>query len=630
MGKLGQFFPPLPLFSYSSSLFGFWLFDQPICSTRRSANRNKMKVCAALTVVVLFFVLFGGSGGGGGGGGGKNNENKDVVIPQGESSNNVVNPPADSSGTAETTTSLQGEVTVKDHKTSHSSPTTKLGKDGLPLLLDEDAILLKAETHFEKAIAEQLITHQEVISNDVNKIIDDMRAQLDPKNQGRQSLDMDDIERIGNLSEDELRERIRSEIDDRCDAMLKEKTEDMESAADIDAEAESRGAADPINLSKEEKALVKELKAGVDTIIDEVRRDIPGLAVPILKWRIESSLNKKYPKYCPFTAYVKLKDDDNSEESEGPACESTICFHGWQRGSTNSDLVCRSSTVEESPPTSAPLPDPTPALTEKEIEEVATEEETTESSVEEATGAVEEATESEVAEEPVDAEEDTEEESDGDEEDNETERDVDLDLKANDEAETEPALEIEEETVEEEAEEEVKEDGESVESSETNDMTTVTEEEEETTTEDQGDEVAVNTEEEDSKGDATDAAEDLPDIADEVEEEGDDDDDDDDEDSSDVDEEAEAEVEVEEEKSSSTVETEESTSVEESTEEAVEENTSVEADSEGDDDDDDDDDEDESASESESEDALDDGDDDDDDDEDSEDDARRMLRRRQR
>lgn len=282
---------------------------------------------AILVMIVFFFMIFGGT-----------NDKKGPgksSIRSGQASRPISK---DSILIPEATT-----VTVKDHRAAdktqdHNDKTnesdeekgevgeTKKKRD-VPLLLDEDAILAKAESHFEKAIAEQLISNQNRISRDVAQMINDIREQLEAykgKQMGRQVLDHEDIEDLGNLVEDELREKIRDEIDERCAAMLKDKTEDMETAADIDEEAEAEGDEDPIDLTDTENKLVIELKKGVDDIVAQVRNAVPSLGAPILKYRIEATLMEKYKKWG-FEAVVQVVDSDGDDRRK------TIVFKGWQR-----------------------------------------------------------------------------------------------------------------------------------------------------------------------------------------------------------------------------------------------------------------------------------------------------------
>jgi hypothetical protein len=140
--------------------------------------------------------------------------------------------------------------------------------------LDEDEVVEKAQTDFEKAILEQLASNQSMMSAAITSVMEKIRNNLEGLLGDNDDFDSEEIADLGNGLEDRLSYEITALLTSKCDALLEDKLINFEVAVDLDTEGEAEGDEDPIDLTDQEKKLIVELKDGVDDICSDVRGGI--------------------------------------------------------------------------------------------------------------------------------------------------------------------------------------------------------------------------------------------------------------------------------------------------------------------------------------------------------------------
>jgi hypothetical protein len=140
--------------------------------------------------------------------------------------------------------------------------------------MDEDEVVDKAESDFEKAIQEQLASNQSMMSAAITSVMERIRDNLQGLLGDNDDFDSTEIGDLGNALEDRLSAEIQSLLRTKTDALLQDKTTDFEVAVDLDTDGEDVAKEKPIDLADQELKLIVQLKDGVDDICSDVRGEI--------------------------------------------------------------------------------------------------------------------------------------------------------------------------------------------------------------------------------------------------------------------------------------------------------------------------------------------------------------------
>ena len=207
----------------------------------------------------------------------------------------------------------------------------------------------KAESDFEKTIAEQLALQQPTIAIKVGSVMESTRKSLNKLLGDSDLVTSEDIENLGNEIENKLNRDVQKYLKEKTSELLEAEDTEMEIEADLETEdmtAEDETQTEEIisDLEEEKGKLLTDLREKIDQQVGDLLKNIKHMAGILAKEMLESLLKEKTGK----TYKVYLDDEDNLVSFKKRSSTSTSTSTGTTKTSNTGTSKTKSTSSSSS------------------------------------------------------------------------------------------------------------------------------------------------------------------------------------------------------------------------------------------------------------------------------------------
>ena len=180
--------------------------------------------------------------------------------------------------------------------------------------IDEDVEMDLAKDKFERAVREQISMNENMLSEEVDKVIEKMKKSLsDLLDDSDITLDDEAVDELFSAIREKLDKTIKDYVKTETDAILEGKKEEFENDLDYDAEESKKEALDDEEGQKQD--IISDLRQAVDDICEKAMNNIKKWSAEVEKDLLEQTLKEKTSKDYTATIY----HDKVTEVKEGVA-----------------------------------------------------------------------------------------------------------------------------------------------------------------------------------------------------------------------------------------------------------------------------------------------------------------------
>lgn len=180
--------------------------------------------------------------------------------------------------------------------------------------IDEDVEMDLAKDKFERAVREQISMNENMLSEEVDKVMEKMKKSLsDLLDDSDITLDDEAMDDLFNAIREKLDKTIKEYVKTETDATLEGKKEEFENDLDYDAEESKKEALDDEEGQKQD--IISDLRQAVDDICEKAMDKIKKWSAEVEKELLEQTLKEKTSKDYTATIY----HDKVTEVKEGAA-----------------------------------------------------------------------------------------------------------------------------------------------------------------------------------------------------------------------------------------------------------------------------------------------------------------------
>ena len=249
------------------------------------------------------------------------------------------------------TTIQTGGVTLQTDDTTKGEYSESAGYQNPGIDADSDidanGEVASTEDALEKAQKQALIANEESLSRSVEKVLRNIRSDLEELLGDNDDFDEDDINTLVNRIEEKLNDKVNDEMSSRSDDLREAKKAQMEAMVDVDTEGAD---GQPFDLDEQKQKLAISLRDDIGEAAVTLKGEIKGFGLEIEASVLEAFLKEKYGK--TYVAEVedgkvvsyKKKSTSTSSSSTSKPKSSHSSSSGHKSSSSSSSSSHHHST----------------------------------------------------------------------------------------------------------------------------------------------------------------------------------------------------------------------------------------------------------------------------------------------